>query len=170
MQRSIFTITLFLLLVRLFAQEVSELERRNGFKDIKLGMPADSVKGAKFKKDFKEKKEFDAKLYSVEHADYEKIGEVEIKKVEIKAYKNLVYEITVVADKDPRLMKALESIYGQSEYDIKTETYFWKGSKIILAFRSHSKNALEMVYTSYEVTGMMKQDKAKKVDAIADDF
>jgi hypothetical protein len=170
MLRLFFVTTLLLLSEISYGQEVNELERRNGFKDIKLAMPVDSVKGFKFKKDFKEKKEFDAKLYTVEHADYEKIGEVDIKKVELKTYKNLIYEITVIADKDQRLMKALESIYGQSEYDMKTETYFWKGANLILAFRSHSKNQLEMVYTSFIVTGMMKQDKAKKVEAIADDF
>lgn len=153
----------------LLAQE-TELERRNGFKDIKLGMPVDSVKGITFKKDFKERTEFDAKLYQVENPDYKKIGEVEVTKVELKTYKNLIYEIIVVAEKDPRLMKALESIYGQSEYDLKNETYFWKSKNIILAFRSHSRHQLEMVYTSFIVLGMMKDDKAKKVEAIAEDF
>jgi hypothetical protein len=149
---------------------MTELERRNGFKDIKLGMPVDSVKGVKFKKDFKERDEFDAKLYSVDNPDYEKIGEVEVKRVELKAFKGLVYEISVVTDKDPRLMKALESIYGQSEYDLKRETYFWKAKNIVLKFRSHSRNQLEMCYVSYLVTGMMKEEKTKKVEAIANDF
>src|SRR5688572_9674716 len=91
----------------------SELEKRNGFKDIKLGMAVDSVKGIKFKKDFKERKEFDAKLYEVENPAYESIGEVKIKKLEVKAYKGLIYEISVTTGKDTRVMKALESIYGQ---------------------------------------------------------
>lgn len=152
------------------AQEVTELERRNGFKDIKLGMVVDSLKGIKFKKDFKERDEFDAKLFTVENADYEKIGEVDIKKIELKTYKNLIYEIIVIADKDPRLMKALESIYGKSEYDMKQETYFWKGTNITLKFRSHSGSKLEMIYTSYLVHKMMKEDKGKKIEDIADDF
>src|SRR5687768_1592279 len=105
------------------AQTVSELEKRNGFKDIKLGMIADSVKGVRFKKEFKERDEFPAKLFEVDNTDYAKIGEVNVHKVELKAYKDLVYQIHVVADKDPRLMKALESIYGRPEYDLKGETY-----------------------------------------------
>jgi hypothetical protein len=154
-----------------FAQEeLSELEKRNGFKDIKLGMPVDSVKGLKFKKDFKEKEEFDAKLYEVEHPSYAKIGEVNVKSIELKAYKNLIYEISVITEKDPRLMKALESIYGKADYDMKKETYFWRGQTLVLQFRSPSKHQLEMLYGSITVRNLMKTDKAKKVEAIADDF
>ncbi|HEU5147055.1 MAG TPA: hypothetical protein VFT90_10080 [Chryseosolibacter sp.] len=153
------------------AQNVEELERRNGFKDLKLGMHIDSVKGEKkFKKDFKEQDEFDAKIYTVEHPDYESIGEVPVSRVEIKTYKDEVYHIQVVASKDPRLMKALESIYGSSEYDMKKETYFWKGNTLILKFRSFTRNQLEMTFTSYLVLQKMKDDKGKKVEDIADDF
>ena len=116
-----FTVILLIMATVAHAQ-VSELERRNGFKDIKLGSASDSLKGAKLKKEFKESDEFDAQLFEVDHPDYNSIGEVDIKKLEIKTYKNLIYEITVVTPKDPRLMKALESIYGKSEYDIKSET------------------------------------------------
>lgn len=161
---------LIILATSSFAQDQTELEKRNGFKDIKLAAPVDSVKGIKFKKDFKEAGEFEARLYEVEHPDYATIGEVDVKKLELKAYKGLIYEITVVTSKDTRLMKALESIYGKSEYDLKNETYFWKGSQIVLSFRSHSAGKLEMVYSSMLVKGLMKTDKAKKVEAIADDF
>lgn len=153
------------------AQNVAELERRNGFKDLKLGMHIDSVKGEKkFKKDFQEQDEFAARLYSVEHPDYESIGEVPVNRIEVKTYKDEVYHIQVVADKDPRLMKALESIYGSSEYDLKKETYFWKGNTLILKFRSFSRNQLEMTFTSYLILQKMKEDKGKKVEDIADDF
>jgi len=172
MIRNFLTFSLIFLTVTLFAQtqKVSELEKRNGFKDIKLGLVADSVKGLKFKKDFKEREEFDAKLYEVENEVYAKIGEVEVEGIEIKTYKNLIYQIHVVTDKDTRLMKALESIYGKADYDIKRETYFWKGETLILKFRSYSKSKLEMIYTSYSVLNMMKDDKGKKVQDIADDF
>lgn len=152
------------------AQKIAELERRNGFKDLKLGMPIDSVKGLKLKKEFKEKEEFDAKLYSVENPLYATIGEVKINDVELKTYKDQVYQIHVVTEKDPRLMKALESIYGIAEYDMKRETYFWKGQSMILKFRSFSRNQLEMIYTSFLVLNQMKEDKGKKVQDIADDF
>lgn len=154
-----------------YGQNINELERRNGFKDIKLGMHIDSVRGVKnLRKEFREQDEFLAKLYSVEHPDYGKVGEIRVAKVDIKTYKDLVYQIHVVTDKDPRLMKALESVYGASEYDLKKETYFWKGRTLILKFRSFSRNQLEMIFTSYLILQKMKEDKGKKVEDIADDF
>lgn len=171
MLRIILLLTSFAVALTAAAQDIAELERRNGFKDLKLGMHIDSVKGEKkFKKDFLEQDEFPARLYAVEHADYLRIGEVPVNKVELKTYKDLVYHIHVVTHKDPRLMKALESIYGGSEYDLKKETYFWKGHTLILKFKSHSRNQLEMTFTSYNILQKMKDDKGKKVEDIADDF
>ena len=168
-----FTLLLFLVMASaaVFSQNIAELERRNGFKDLKLGIPFDSVKGEKkLKKEFKEKDEFPAKLYSVDNPDYESIGEIAVGKVEIKTYKGMVYQIHVVTEKDSRLMKALESTYGPAGYDMKKETYFWKGQTLILKFKSYSKNQLEMIYSSYPMLQMMKKDKGKKVEDIADDF
>jgi hypothetical protein len=153
-----------------YGQNLAELEKRNGFKDIKLGTTADSIKGIKFKKEFLERDEFPAKLYTVEHPDYAKIGEVNIDKIELKTYDDLIYEIIVITHKDLRMMKALESLYGKSDYDIKRETYFWKSESLILKFRSHSKNRLELLYISYPVLRKMKEDKNQKVDDIANDF
>jgi hypothetical protein len=152
------------------AQKIAELEKRNGFKDLKLGMPIDSVRGWKLKKEFKEKEEFDAKLYTVEDPLYATIGEVKVNSVELKTYKDRVYQIHVLTEKDPRLMKALESIYGIADYDMKRETYFWKGQTLVLKFRSYSRGQLEMIYTSFNILNQMKDDKGKKVQDIADDF
>ena len=113
---------------------------------------------------------YPAKLFEIEHEDYAKIGEVKIHKVELKTYKDLIYEINIIADKDARLMKALESLYGKSDYDMKNETYFWKTDSLILKFKSEGKQRLQMLYVSYGVHNMMKADKEKKVDDIANDF
>ena len=153
------------------SQDIAELERRNGFKDLKLGMAIDSVRGEiKLKKEFKERNEFPAKLYGFSDFEYVKIGEIPISKIEFKTYKDLIYQIHVVTDKDTRLMKALESVYGVADYDMKKETYFWKGQTLILKFRSYSRSQLEMVYTSYRILDLMKEDKGKKVEDIAEDF
>ena len=103
-------------------QNVDELEKRYGFKDIRLESYADSVKGVKFKKDFQENDVYPAKAYSVEHADYSKIGDVRVKEINLKAYNDLIYEISVIVEKDVRLMKALESLFGKAEFDMKNET------------------------------------------------
>jgi len=164
-------VPVFLILsMRCFSQDIAELDERNGFKDIKLGSPIDSVAGYKLQKEFKEKDEFPAKLYSIDNPEYEKIGEVKVNKVELKTYKDLIYEIKVVANKDSRLMKALESLYGKADYDLKNDTYFWKTENLILKFQSEGKNKLVLLYVSYGLHRMMKEDKDKKVDDIANDF
>lgn len=151
-------------------QNISELEKRNGFKTIKLQMIADSIKGIKLKKEFKEKDEFPAKLYSVEDSTLTSIGEVKVSKIEVKAYKDLVYEISVVTEKDTRLMKALESLYGKADYDMKNELYFWRTDNMVLKFKSHGRAHLELIYVSYTIHKKMKADKNQKVDDIANDF
>jgi hypothetical protein len=153
-----------------FGQDLVELDRRNGFKDLKLGSPMDSVKGASFRKDIKEKNEFPAKLYQVDNPDYKNIGEVKVKKVEVKAYKNLVYEIIVITDKDSRLMKGMEKSFGKPKYILTTDSYNWKTSKLSLTFKDHSKNELRLTYRCYPVIQMMAQDKGKKIEEIATDF
>lgn len=154
-----------------FAQDIAELEQRNGFKDLKLGLHIDSVRGEKkLRKEFLEQGEFAARLYSVADAAYATVGEIAVDEIEVKTYRDLVYEIRVTTEKDPRLMKALESIYGLAEYDMKRETYFWKSRTLVLKFRSASRKQLEMVYISYPILALMKEDKGKKVEDIADDF
>jgi hypothetical protein len=61
-------------------------------------------------------------------------------------------------------------LYGKSEYDIKNDTYFWKTDNLILKFQTEGRNKLTMLYISYNLHERMKEDKGKKVDAIADDF
>lgn len=134
-------------------------------------MLVDSVKGAKMKKEFTEKGNVQpSSLYEVEHPDYEKIGEIEVRKIELKTYHNLIYEITVVTDKDPRLMKAMESVFGQASYNAKDNFYFWKGETLVLTYESNSKKELRLVYKSLTMPSMMKADKEKKIEKIADDF
>jgi hypothetical protein len=152
------------------AQNLSELERRNGFKDIKLGTAIDSIKITVLEKEFKERNEFPAKLFRVENDAYSTIGEVKVSRVEVKTYKDTIYEIGVWTAKDPRLMKALESLYGRADFDMKNETYFWKTDNIILKFKSEGKSKLVLTYISPPIHKSMKLDKDKKVDDIADDF
>ena len=166
-------ISLAFIIVPLFAlgQDASELLRRNGFKDIKLGSPVDSVKGALFKKDFTELKEFEAKLFEVRNPAYEKIGEAEVKEVELKAYKGLIYEIIVTTPKDPRIMRALEKSYGKAAYNIRTEAYVWHVPKqISLIYKGQNKKEVTLTYRSYPVIKLMFADKKKKIEEIAEDF
>jgi hypothetical protein len=164
-------ITLSLLLFQLtaFAQS-AELEKRNGYKNIKLGSHIDSVKEASFKKEITNKDGQVSKIYETKHAEYLKIGEVKVDEIEITTYNGLVYIIRVLAEKDPRLMKGMEMALGKAEWDVRNDQYFWKANSLNLTFKSVEKNNVELTYTSYPVIQKMKNDLKKKVEEIADDF
>ncbi len=169
MRRFIFPI-LLLITFSVLSQDVNELARRNGFKDIKLGSLVDSVKGAVFQKEFVELKEFEAKLYEVKNDAYKKIGDADVKSVELKTYKGLIYEIIVTTPKDPRIMRGLEKSYGKAAYNLRTEHYAWRApDQLSLVFKGHNKE-LKLIYKSIPVVKMMYADKKKKVEEIADDF
>ncbi len=121
-------------------------------------------------KDFKELKEFEAKLYEVRNPAYEKIGEADVKDVELKTYKGLIYEIIVTTPKDPRIMRGLEKSYGKATYNVRTETYAWRvPDQISLVYKGHHKDVV-LIYKSHPVIKMMYADKKKKIEEIADDF
>ena len=146
-----------------------ELEKRNGFKSIKLGQHIDSVYGAELKKEFKEKDEFPAKLYTINDEKLNAIGEVKVLSIEVKTYKDLVYEIEVTTDKDQRLMKGMEMALGKASYNVRTKAYHWAATSLSLTFTG-DKKSLTLVYKSYPIYKMMHADKGKKIEKIADDF
>lgn len=156
--------------VMLNAQDAAELCRRNGFKDMKLGSHIDGIHGATFKKDIKEKNEFLAKLYEIDHDDYKRIGEVKVNTIEVKTYKDLVYEIVVITHKDTRLMKGMVKSFGEPRYILTTDTYNWLCEKLSLTFKDHSKKEIKLTYRCYPVLKMMLADKGKKIEDIAEDF
>ncbi len=153
-----------------FSQELTELDKKNGFKDIYLAYPVDSIRGIKLKKEFKEKHNVMAQLYEVDNPDYASVGSVEVKKIELKVYEGLIYEILVIAEKDPKLLKGLEQIYGPAFYNVRSATYTWTGVNVGLTFIANSKKTLELVYTSSIVNKMMREVKDEKIKEVADDF
>jgi hypothetical protein len=151
------------------AQDVTELERRNGFKEIKLGMLIDSVKGAEFKKDFIERKEFPVKQYETKHPDYMTIGDVPVKLISLKVYKGFIYEIEVTTGHDPKVMRGLEKSYGKATYSLRTESYYWKAQTLSLVYKGHRKE-VKLTYRSAPVIRMMYVDKGKQIEEVAEDF
>jgi 3-oxoacyl-ACP reductase-like protein len=151
------------------AQDSTELIRRNGFKTIHLGTSVDSVKGAMFKKEIKEKDEFPARLYKVDNDELKMIGEVRVKEIHIKTYQNLIYEINVTTEKDERVIRALEKSFGKAKYVLRDLSWNWGASPLSLRFVSH-KGYLDLTYRSHPVVEKMYADKGKKLDAIAEGF
>lgn len=153
-----------------FGQDENELDRRNGFKDIRVASPIDSVAGAVFKKEIDQKSGPPFKLYEMDAPGYRSIGEVAVDKIEIITYQGLVYTITVITEKDTRLMKGLQSALGPPEFNIRGKNYVWTGKNLTLTFSNHSKNKLELLYRSKKVAALMKEDQEKKIEKIANDF
>ncbi|MCE7864411.1 MAG: hypothetical protein DYG99_12795 [Bacteroidetes bacterium CHB5] len=152
-----------------YGQDVNELERRNGYKEIKLGMLIDSVRGAEFKKDLIERKEFPAKQFETSHPDYMMIGDVPVKQILLKVYKGFIYEIEVTTGHDPKVMRGLEKSYGKATYSLRTESYYWKAQTLSLVYKGHRKE-VKLTYRSVPVIRMMYVDKGKQIEEIADDF
>ncbi len=169
MKSLIISFLLIIINTSLWAQNTSELDRRNGFKDIKLGSPIDSVKDAVFKKDIIEQQMFPAKIYETKHADYKTIGEVVVKKIELKTYKGLIYEINVFLPKDQRVMQGLEKSYGEATFSVRLHAYYWKAENLSLVFKGDGKK-IQLTYKSAPILKMMHQDKSKKIDEVAEEF
>ena len=150
-------------------EQSEELEKRNGFKTIKLNSPVDSIPGVSFKKEFMEKNEFPAKLYTIKDNAFGMIGEVKVNSIEAKTYKDLIYEIIVTTDKDQRLMKGMEMALGKATYNVRTRAYHWAAPSLSLTFIGN-KNSITLIYKSYPVIKMMYADRGKKIERIAEDF
>ena len=167
---SILIAMLLFMVSPLLAQHNAELDKRNGFKDIKLGTPVDSIVGISLKGEITNKEEQISKVYKVDHPNYKKIGEVVVDDLELTAYKGLISTIKVLTLKDTRLMKGMELALGKAEWDLRNEQYFWRGQNLILTFKSVEKDKIELTYTSFPLIQKMKEDKKKEVEDIADDF
>ncbi|NBP70120.1 MAG: hypothetical protein EBU52_15410 [Cytophagia bacterium] len=170
MKQALIYTALFLVSGWAVAQNSVELEKRNGFKDIKLGTPVDSIKGITFKSEFTNKEGQLSKVYAVDNPAYKNIGDVMVESVELTTYKGLIYIIKVITIKDTRLMKGMELALGKSEWDLRNEQYFWKAENLTLTFKAIEKDKIELTYTSFPVLKKMKDDKKKEVEDIADDF
>lgn len=149
--------------------QAAESEGIYGFKSLKLDSRIDSVKGAKFLKEF-DKDGVRSKLFEVQNEELMTLGELKVDKIFVRTFKEIVYEIYVEMDKDVRIMKALEKLYGAAGYDGLNQTYFWKMEKFNIRFKSQSKKRIEIIYHSYAYQQMVRDEKNKKVKSLSDDF
>jgi hypothetical protein len=88
----------------------------------------------------------------------------------LKTYKDLIYEITVITDKDTRLMKGMVKAFGEPKYILTTDSYNWLTKNLSLTFNDHSKNEIRLRYRCFAVLKKMLEDKGQKIDDIAEDF
>ena len=154
----------------LFSQGVEELEKRNGFKDIKLTSKVTEYPGIVFKKNIKDKVYPNAKLYTAKKGNYESIGSLKIYGLEVRTYKGEIFEIKVITEKNPDLYQGLKKAFGEPEFSLASNTYFWRSSSVKLTYIANNKGKIEMVYTSLKMRNRLKSDQKEVVDIISEDF
>ncbi|MEX2335782.1 MAG: hypothetical protein WD555_00750 [Fulvivirga sp.] len=152
------------------AQESKELDRRNGFKDIKMTSLITAYEGLELKKEIEDEEFPNASLYTAKKGHYENIGKLKIYDLEVKTYKDSIFEIKVITEKDPNLYKGLKKVFGTPEFNYKSRQYYWKSDRLQLSYSSFSNTKIEMVYRSYIMSAKRKEEKKQVVENIVDDF
>lgn len=170
LKKIFFILTCLVFINPLYSQSVDELDKRNGFQDIKMATNINDYPGLEYKKDVADDIFPNTRLYTTKKGFYEKIGSLKIYDLEVKTYNDSIYEIRVITEKDPNLYKGLKDIYGEPEYSYRAGTSQWNGSNLRLSYSSHSKNKMELKYYSFVMVTQLKNDKRKVVEEIADDF
>ncbi len=152
----------------LFGQTVIELDQRNGFKDIKMNSSVLDYEGLEYKKDIADNYYPEAKLYVAKKGHYENIGSLKIYDLEVKTYRDSVFQIIVVTDGD--IYKGLKSAFGEPEFHYRSKFHYWMGENLRLSYTAPRKNRLELKYDSFLMREKLKKDKQEMVEAIVDDF
>jgi hypothetical protein len=166
---------LFGLIICLFAnisraQSTEELDKRNGFKDIKLATEVHLYKGLEYKEEIEDKLFKQLAVYQKKKGYYESIGSIKVHEVEVLAYNGEVYKIKVITEKNPKLYSGLKKAFGEPTFSPRGDNYYWATENINLTFGTNSKTRLELTYTSHVVKSHLKKDKEEEIEDISEDF
>ncbi len=167
MLRTLLLVSLFVTSFALQAQN-KELDKRNGFKNIKLLSKATDYPELKFNKNQEEE---DKAVYIRSSGALQKIGTIPIKELNVYTYKGLIYRIEVSTGKNTTLYKGLTKAYGKAEFAVVSNVYVWKGEKVALTFASQKGGKrVVMNYTTPLIKDIIKQDEEQKLKDLSDDF
>lgn len=153
--------------VTLYAQN-NELDERNGFKNVKLLSKATEYPELKFDK--QQAEAFKA-IYVRKPGYIESIGEIPIKDLKVYTYKDLIYQIDVITNKEPELFKGLEAAFGKAKFSVVGNEYYWQGNRIKLTYSSMKggKKTI-MTYSTDKVKDLIKQDEQAEIKQLSEDF
>jgi hypothetical protein len=153
-----------------FAQSVEELDKRNGFKDIKLATEVHLYEGLEYKEEVPNEHFKQLSVYTKKKGYYESIGSIKIHDVEVLAYNGEVYKIKVVTEKNPKLYSGLKKAFGEPTFSPRGDNYYWATKNVNLTFGTSAKTKLELIYTSHVMKGRLKKDKEEEIEDISEDF
>ena len=78
---------------------------------------------------------------------YTSIGSVKVHAVELKTYKDKIFEIRVETDMDPKLYQGLVKILGEDgKWSARNKSYYWGSDNLNLQFKKISKKRLQLLY------------------------
>lgn len=152
------------------AQTVEELDKRNGFKDIKLATEVHLYEGLEYQEEVVDKLFKQLAVYQNKKGYYQSIGTIKIEEIEVLAYKGDVYKIKVITEKNPKLYSGLKKAFGEPTFSPRGDNYYWSTDNINLTFGNNSKTTLQLVYTSHIVKSRLKKDKEEEIKGISEDF
>ena len=151
-----------------FSQFSTELDKRNGFKDLKILTDVSLYSGLEYWKDDKDK--LDHAIYRAKNGNYKTIGDVEIYKITIYTYRNLIFKIEVITENDEKLYRSLEKAYGKLNSSIAASYSFWDGENLRLNYETIGSKKIKLTYLSKQIKQMIALDKKKAVDSLSSEF
>ena len=151
-------------------QEMSELDKKGGFQDIKLMGKVEDLPGLEFKKKLRDKRFPGAKLYTNVKGQYGEIGSLKVHNVQVKSYKGMIYEIVVEAEKSIGLYRGLVTAYGEPKYSHRAQKNYWQGENIKLWYSIKGNSKILLEYYSLEMENVRKEEQKDNLQKVIDDF
>jgi hypothetical protein len=151
-----------------FGQFSVELDKRNGFKDLKILSDVASYSGLEYWKE--DKSQPDHAIYRAKKGNYDKIGDVDVAKVTVYTYRKQIFKIEVITEKNEKLFRSMEKAYGKINSSIAYSYSYWDGEKIRLKYETIGSKKIQLTYVSKEIKKIIALDKRKDVDSLSTEF
>lgn len=165
--KTILSLLLLVGSITAYAQN-NELDERNGFKNIKLLSKANEYPELKFDK--QQAKEGKA-IYIRKPGYLQSIGDIQIRDLKVYTYKDLIYQIDVITNKEPELFRGLEAAFGKAKFSVVGNEYFWQGNRIKLTYSSiKGGKKTVMTYSTDKIKNLIKQDEQAEIKQLSEDF
>ncbi|MEN8123427.1 MAG: hypothetical protein ABFS35_24030, partial [Bacteroidota bacterium] len=151
-----------------YAQSEKELDKRNGFKDIKLLSDITTYDGLEYTKPLKNNPGHS--IYKAKKGNYESIGDIDIYNLVVYAYKNQVYQINITTKKEEKLFRSLEKAFGKVNTSLITPNPYWDGENVRLIYIVIGSKKITLSYQSKKIRQIIASDKKKAVENLTTEF
>lgn len=150
--------------------KIHPLDEKGGFQDIMLDSLISQYPGLKEKKKIDEELFPETILYVNNKGVYETIGRVKVYSVEVKTYKDRIYEIIVTTEYDPAIYQGLTRNFGEGQYSLRKKAYQWSSHNVALYFKKEKKSRLQLIYHSKRMDRRRRDEIKKSYTDVSDDF